>query len=288
MIDLHAHTKGSDGDKTPEELIDLAISKNIKALAITDHDTTASLERAIEYAKGKDIILIPGVEFGTKIDKGEMHILGLFLDYKDKILNERLDYLVQERNIRNKKFVEELNKLGFEITMEELEEVSGGKAIGKPHFAKIFLKKGYIKEGTEMFKKYFNQSPFKEIKRKAYLPKEVIETIKAANGIVILAHPQSLKLEEAELREKIKELKSYGLDGMECYHSKQTPEEMKLFREIAQENNLLITKGSDYHGPITKPNIQLGEGINGNIINDEEDEILEKILKKRKSMVSIK
>lgn len=278
MIDLHAHTNGSDGDKTPEELIDLAISKKMKALAITDHDTTASLKRAIEYAKDKDIILVPGIEFGAEVKKGEMHILGLFIDYKNKKLNDKLQYLIDGRNERNEKFVKEFNKIGFNVTMEELEEVSGGKAIGKPHFTKIFLQKGYIKEAEEAYAKYFRKSPFLDIKRCAYEPKEIIELIKEANGTVILAHPQSLKLNEQELREKIKELKSYGLDGLECYHSKQTPEEMKLFRKIALENNLLISKGSDYHGPITKPDIELGTGINNNIVNDEEDEILEKIL----------
>lgn len=281
MIDLHAHTTGSDGDKTPEELIDLAIKLNLKALAITDHDTTESLQRAVDYAKDKDIILVPGVEFGTKIDKGEMHILGLFIDYKNKELNKKLQKLIEARNVRNKKFVDEFNKIGFDITMEELEEVSGGKAIGKPHFAKVFLNKGYIKENRELFKKYFNKPPFEQIKRKSFLPKEVIEIIKEANGIAILAHPQSLKLNEKELREKVAELKSYGLDGLECYHSKQTPEEMELFKKIAKENNLLISKGSDYHGPITKPNIELGTGINNNIVSKEEDEILESLLNKR-------
>ena len=286
MIDLHAHTTGSDGDKTPEELIDLAISLKLKALAVTDHDTTDSLERALKYAEDKDIILIPGVEFGTHVDKGQMHILGLFIDYKNEELNRKLQELIEGRNIRNKRFVDEFNNLGFDITMQELEEVSGGKAIGKPHFAKIFLKKNYIKETEEMYTEYFNKPPFKQIKRRSFLPKEVIEIIKAANGTVILAHPQSLKLNEEELREKVKELKSYGLDGLECYHSKQTPEEMKLFRKIAKENDLLISKGSDYHGPITKPDIGLGTGVNNNIVSEEEDEILESLLNKR--IMSIK
>ena len=79
----------------------------------------------------------------------------------------------------------------------------------------------------------------------------------------------------------MRELKSYGLDGLECYHSKQTAEEMKLFRKIAKENDLLISKGSDYHGPITKPDIRLGTGINNNIVSDEEDEILKSLLNRK-------
>jgi len=144
LIDLHTHTIYSDGSKHPKDLIDLAISKKIKALAITDHDTIDSIERAVNYAQDKDIMLIPGIEFEAHVQKGQMHILGLFIDYKNKQLIEKLNFIKQARDIRNEKFIEEFNKLGFEITLEELKRVSNGKIIGKPHFAKVFLKKGYI------------------------------------------------------------------------------------------------------------------------------------------------
>ena len=197
---------------------------------------------------------------------------------------KKLEKIKIGRDERNDLFIKKFNEMGFEITLEELKKVSSGKIIGKPHFARIFLKNGYIKEKAEMFDKYFNQSPFKEMKRFSYTPKDVIETIKEANGIAILAHPQTLKLEEKELREKIKELKEYGLDGMECYHSKQTPKQMELFRKIAEYENLLITKGSDYHGPVVKPETELGTGNNNNIVIDNEEELLEKVQKYLKNM----
>lgn len=279
MIDLHSHTKASDGEKTPEELIGLAISKNISALAITDHDTVDGLEEAVNYAKNKNIKLIPGIELNAHVDKGQMHILGLFIDYKNKKFLEKLDYLKKSRASRNEKFIEELNKMGYEITMDELKAVSGGKTIGKPHFAKVFLNKNYIKTKNEMFDNFFNKPPLNKYKRDSYSPEETIAMIKEAGGIVILAHPQTLKLSFEELTEKLKELKSYGLDGLECYHSNQTSEEMDEFNKIAKELNLIITKGSDYHGPIVKPLIELGTGINNNIVLDNEDEILNNLLK---------
>lgn len=272
MIDLHTHTNGSDGEKTPEELIDLAISKKITALAITDHDTVDSIEKAVKYAKSKDILLIPGIEVEAQIKKGQMHILGLFVDYKNKELRKKLKYIKKARDSRNLKFIEEFNKLGFNITLDELKEVSEGKIIGKPHFAKIFLRKKYIKEKDEIFQNYFEKTPFKEIPKTIYGPEEVIKTLKEANAIVILAHPQSLKLENEELKEKIKELKKYGLDGLECYHSKQTKKQMEDFKNIAQEYGLIITKGSDYHGPNTKPGIELGTGKKNNIVLEESEE----------------
>lgn len=280
MIDLHTHTKASDGEKTPEELIDLAIKSNISALAITDHDTVDSLEIAEKYASTKrNFLFIPGIEMEAEFNNGQMHILGLFIDYKNQTLLDKLSYVKKERNLRNEKFINELNKMGYEITLDELKEISGGNTIGKPHFARIFLKKNYIKTKSEMFDRFFNQPPLSKYKKFSYSPKDVITILKNSGGTVILAHPQTLKLEKEEFIEKVIELKSYGLDGLECYHSKQTPEQMKEFKEIAQNLNLLISKGSDYHGPITKPETKLGTGKNNNIVSDDEYTILNNLLK---------
>ena len=282
MIDFHVHTNASDGEKTPIELINLAISKNIKAIAITDHDTVDGLEIAVNYSKGKDIIIIPGIELDVTVQKGQMHILGLFIDYNNKEFKDKLLNIKQSREKRNNKIIEELNKMGFEISLEELKKVSGGQTIGKPHFAKVFLNKGYINTKNEMFDKYFNKPPLSNLKKATYTAQQIISIIKKANGLAILAHPQNLKLEDKDLIDKIKELKTYGLDGIECYHSEQTKEEMIKFRKIADDLNLVITKGTDYHGPIVKSNIDLDTGINNNLIVDDEEKILENLLKYKK------
>lgn len=279
MIDLHVHTKASDGEKTSKELIDLAISKNIKAIAITDHDTVDGLESAVTYSKGKDILIIPGIELEVTVQKGQMHILGLFIDYNNEEFKNELLSIKQARENRNNKIIEELNKMGFEITLEEVRQESGGQTIGKPHFAKVFLNKGYIKTKNEMFDNYFNKPPLSNLKKASYTAQEIISMIKKANGIAILAHPQNLKLDDKDLMKKIKELKLYGLDGMECYHSEQTKEEMIKFRKIAEDLDLIITKGTDYHGPIVKSNIELATGIDNNLIIYNEDLILENLLK---------
>lgn len=285
MIDLHTHTRESDGEKTIEELIDLAISKKIKALAITNHDTADGIEKALNYAKDKNIIYIPGIELDTKVENGQMHILGLFINPEQEDLSEILENIRAERVVRNNRFIEEFNKMGFDINIEELKEVSNGNIIAKPHFAKVFLRKGYIQSTEEMFDKYFNQPPFSDIKKTQLIPEEVIKIIKKANGVAILAHPQSMKISDEKLVEKIKELKLYGLDGLECYHSGQTTEQMKRFKQIAKDLDLLITKGSDYHGPIVKPKIQLGTGTDYNIVSQDDDVILEKLLNYKKRII---
>lgn len=279
MIDLHTHTKASDGEKTPKELIDLALELNIKALAITDHDTIDGISPAISYSQNKNILLIPGIELEAKVDNGQMHILGLFIDYSNKNFIEKLNNIRNSRKNRNLKFIDEFKKLGFDISIDELKKISGGKTIGKPHFAKVFLNKNYIQNKYEIFDKYFNQPPFNKLEKNVYSPKDIITMIKEANGIAVLAHPQSLKLSIDELTKTLIELKSYGLDGLECIHSNQSSDEMLAFKNLAKSLNLIITKGSDYHGPIVKPDIKLGTGINGNIISNEEDIILETLLK---------
>lgn len=275
MIDLHTHTKFSDGEYTPEKCIDLAMSKGINALAITDHDTADGLEVAEEYAKGKDILLIPGIELEANVPKGQMHILGLFIDYKNAYFMKELEEIKNTRRCRNEKFIEELNRRGFEVTLEELKEVSSGNTIGKPHFAKVFLQKGYIQNKQEMFDRFFNQPPLKQLKKSTKTPRQIIELIKRANGMAVLAHPQFLKLNDEELLTKIRELKWYGLDGMECHHSKQTIEEMNKYNKIAKDLNLVITKGTDFHGPNVKPETELGTGNNNNLkIGEEQEEAI--------------
>lgn len=287
MIDLHAHTTASDGEKTPTELIDMALKENLEAIAITDHDTVDGIKEAYEYSKDKDILFVPGIELEANVEKGQMHILGLFIDFENQELNEILSKIKEGRNKRNDFFIREFNKMGFEITLDELKEVSGGKIIGKPHFAKVFLRKNYIQSKEEIFDNYFNKAPLNTVGKASFSPEILIKAIKNANGIAILAHPQSLKLDDNDLVEKIKELKSYGLDGLECYHSNQTSEQMTRFKEIAKELNLLISKGSDYHGPITKPDVELVYGKKGNIVSNEESEIIKKLLEYKKTLITL-
>ena len=194
MIDLHTHTTASDGDYSPEELIDIAISQGITTLAITDHDNTNGIERAIRYASSKNITLVPGIEVSANVTKGEMHILGLFIDHQDPVFKKYLDDLQEKRDVRNIRLVEKFNELGYNITIDDLKRISGGKVIGKPHFAKWFVENGYVKMSEDVYSTFFNKPDFKAIKKITYAPDDIIKHIKANGGLAILAHPQSLEL----------------------------------------------------------------------------------------------
>ena len=281
IIDLHSHTTASDGEYMPQKLIDRAIKKNISVLAITDHDTIDGLDEALSYSENKKIEIVPGIEFSAKVDIGKMHILGLYIDYLKPGFKKITDKLKKDREERNNKFIEMFNELGYDIKIDDVKKYAIGEVIAKPHFAQVLLEKGYIKEIEEAYDKFFNVPPLNTIKRMTLYPKEIIKTIKKANGIAILAHPKTLKLDCENFENKIKELISYGLDGIECYHSTHTFDEIEEYIRIAKKYNLLISKGSDYHGPRVTPEIELGRGKHDNILSQKEAEFYE-ILKNYK------
>jgi len=271
MIDLHIHTTASDGEFSPSEIIDKALEIGLTHIAITDHDTINGLNEAINYAKEKNIVVIPGVELNAEVSKGQMHILGYYIDYSNQEFIKAMKAFEDGRNDRNDKFIEEFNKLGINISLEDVKKYATGTVVGKPHFAKVLLDKGFIQNIEECFDNFFNKEPFKNIKRISYSPEDVIKLIKNAGSLAVLAHPQTLKLDNKELEEAILQLKNYGLDGIECYHSKQTDEQMQYFKILAEKHNMIITLGSDYHRDISLSNIKLGRGKNNNLINSLPD-----------------
>lgn len=278
MIDLHVHTTASDGEYMPSKIVKMAKENNVTTVAITDHDTIEGIEEAIEAGTKLGIEIIPGIELNAKVPKGKMHIVGYFFDINNKEFLKKMAELKKDREDRNQQFIEEFNKKGIAITLEQVKKYVIGNVVGKPHFARALYDNGYIKDIEEAYSNYFNVEPFNEIKRKGITPREAIQIIKNAGGIAVIAHPVTLKLDDEELKNKIQELKEYGLDGIECYNNIHTKEDIKKLKEIAQENNLLITAGSDFHGPITTPNVKIGRGKDDNIISDIPD-MLEKIKK---------
>lgn len=283
MIDLHVHTTASDGEFEPRAVVRRAKDKGVTTIAIADHDTVEGLEEAIEEGNKIGIEVIPAIELNAKVEKGKMHILGYYINYNDTNFAKKTELLKKDRENRNIKFIKEFNRQNVNITLEQVKKYGMGNVIGKPHFAKALLENGYINDIKEAYSKFFNVSPLKEIERKLITPKEAIELIKSAGGIAVIAHPITLKLNEEELDKKIKELKSYGLSGMECYNNIHTQEDVVKLKEIAKANGMIITAGSDFHGPINTPGVEIGSGKNGNIISDIPDmlENLKKLTKLR-------
>jgi hypothetical protein len=245
LIDLHVHSTASDGTCTPEELLEEAADKGIEVLAITDHDTINGVKELPNVFK--DVIVIKGVEISAEFN-GVLHILGYSVDPNNERIDQTLTELQDYRLKRNLIMIEKMKSHGFDITLEELKEVGNDDLIGRPHFASLMIKKGYVDSYDEAFEKYLKKGALFYVDKKRLSPKESIEMILEADGIPVIAHPYQTGLPDEEFEGLIKELKGYGLAGIEVFYPYHTDEMIEFYLNIAKKYELVVTAGSDYHG----------------------------------------
>jgi len=256
-IDLHIHTTASDGEKTPKEIVDLAIKNNVKFFAITDHDTIDGIKEAVEYSKDKDVEVISGIEIGCKEFEHQpfdIHIVGLFVDLNNKELIEFVKKMKESRVKQKIKMIEILNKLGYKITFEEFKKEAPGGIYGNPHLANILFRKYPEKFKTyqQIFEELLGGGKKVSVQRegKKYKISEVVELIHRAGGIAILAHPGFLVNKAEEIIDIFVKAEGDGIE-VDCdYRNIKNVSEKDLiekFRKIANEKNLLISGGTDFH-----------------------------------------
>lgn len=271
IIDLHTHTNFSDGELSPEKLIREAIQNRVGTIAITDHDTIRgiqSLDKESQIILDSGIQIIDGIELSAKTKKGRMHILGYDIDLQNNDLNNKMSELRDNAFNATLSVMEQIKRdYGIVFSYEDIKNlINSTHNIGRPDLAKLCIKYGYASSVQDAFDKYLIDAHNKTRSTGKGLPyQECLELIKKSNGIPVLAHPKTLELSEKELLILIREMIEYGLQGIEVYHSSHTKEEMELYLSIAKKFNLLISGGSDYHGPLVKPNINLGTGENNNL-----------------------
>ena len=259
IIDLHTHTTESDGSFTPEELILEAKRKGLSAIAITDHDTFSGIDKAIPVALANEIELIPGIEFSTDYNGKEVHVVGLYIDITHPHLNAKLKEFRECRDNRNVLIVENLQKEGFDITMEALKAENTDCVITRANIARFLYEHGMIPSIQTAFEKYIGDDCKCFVNRFKVSPMEAVELIKEAGGIAILAHPLLYHMSTSVLQKMVDELKSAGLDGIEAIYCTYSAAEEREMKEFARKNNLLISGGSDFHGS-TKPKLELATG----------------------------
>jgi len=265
ICDLHTHTTASDGSDTPEQLVLKAKKVGLSAIAVTDHDTVCGLEEAKKTARDAGIELVPGVELSINFHKGNMHMLGYYMDTADAGFQEILKRVQGARAERNPQILALLDNLGISISMDELETLSKGGQIGRPHIARAMVEKGYVKSVSEAFDKYLKRGARAYAPKSILSPEEAIQVLRDAKGIPVLAHPFSLLTSsEKELDTIVFELKEAGLMGIECYYSEHDRAFTSVCLGLAQKYQLVVTGGSDYHGK-AKPHIMLGRG-RGNLV----------------------
>ncbi len=270
LIDLHTHSNASDGTLSPKDLIYYAASKGVSVLALTDHDTVSGLAEAMAAAKlinvdnPNSFSLIPGIEFAAFYNSRDIHILGLNIDSEHKGLIEIIDCAIEDRNRRNDKIIELFHKDGIPIQLEDLQNGRDNVAITRAHFARYLIDHGFVADRSEAFAKYMNPGCKFYVAREHLEPKVAIKTILDVGGIPVLAHPLLYKLNQNQLEALLRELISYGLQGLEVFYSSNINNDTDYLRSLANKYGLIMTGGSDFHGS-NKPDIDIGVG-RGNLV----------------------
>ena len=271
-VDLHTHTNHSDGTCTPTELVQLALSKGLKALAITDHDITTANEEALKIGAQVGVNVVAGVELSADYSlpgNGHLDILGLFIDPNDPGLNQALHHLRRERVKRSEKILERLAGIGIPLSLSEVQAESAGGSAGRPHIARVMMRRGYVEGIDQAFQKYLKQGAPAYVDKKKFPAAECINLIAEAGGIAVIAHPYSIGYATyQELGDEILNLKKLGLQGIESYYSNYSDSMSRWLRTFAKDNEMLVSGGSDFHGSV-KPNTQLGSGPGNLHVPDE-------------------
>jgi 3',5'-nucleoside bisphosphate phosphatase len=263
--DLHIHSNLSDGSDSPEELVKLAKAAGLTAIALTDHDITDGIARATSEGRGTNVEVIPGIEFTTESKRCEAHILGYFIDTANSELNEALARIQEGRVKRIYKIAKKLQAQKVEIDPAEVLALSGGKAPGRPHVARLLVNMGIVPTIKEAFNRYLDSRSPAYVPHYKLTPAEAVGLIKRSGGIPVFAHPLISNCDEL-----IEELAGVGLRGIEAIYPGYSPEVTERYRALAIKHGMLITGGSDYHGANFAREQKLGELL-------VPDEIVEKL-----------
>lgn len=269
MIDLHVHTTASDGQYKPAQIIQKAAEKNIKVIAITDHDTIAGLPEALEEGKRTGITVVPGIELNITFPSGEFHLLGLGLKEASDSLNTIVENVIKNRRERNLQIIEKMNADGVPLTEAELSEDFPDTVIGRPHFAAELVKYKVVKTRQQAFDQYLARG------RKWYVPRictnldEAIVAIRESGGVPVIAHPMSLYLSWGRLPDFLTDCYEKGVVGIEAFHPGARVTECLRLEELGRKIGFVITAGSDFHGEKIRSDRRLGHTCGNKKIDDK-------------------
>ncbi len=281
MIDLHVHSSCSDGTYSPAEIARLAGEKKLAAVALTDHDSVRGIREFMESGRNyPQTEFIPGVEISSVYGSRELHFVGLYIDYENEEFLAFLEKMRQGRLLRNIGIAGKLASLGYPIDTEILDYVHDD-SIGRPHFAAYLVNHYNFADMHEVFEKYLRRNCSAYVPRELPMPSEAIEIIRRAGGVAIWAHPlfRDQKNSGGFLRRMVKKLKTYGLSGLECYYSMFGVAETQMLLNAAEQNELLASGGSDFHGA-NRPGVDIATGGGKMCVPSE---LLEKIHEYKKN-----
>lgn len=265
-IDLHVHSNKSDGSKTPQELVDLAITKGLSSFALTDHDTVDGVMDAVLYAarlkeEGVPNVpeVIPGIELSTEYMGKDVHIVGLYIDYASESFRTTLKGFTEARVERNRKMCSLIAEDGVDISYEKLASEFPDSVLTRAHYAVYLVNHGVCLSKEDAFGKYLGDHTKYFVPREKITPEMAVELILGAGGIPVLAHPILYHFSDARLEELVVRLKAAGLIGIEAIYCTYNQAEERQIRKLAAKYDLCLSGGSDYHGA-AKPGLEMGTG----------------------------
>ncbi len=241
MVDLHMHSNVSDGVLSPAELAATAARAGLAAFALTDHDTLEGLKEAFIASKLHKIEFVPGIEMSCLLGEREVHILGYYPQQND-LLTNTLEFMQDERRRRIEKMINALRGLGFKLKIDDLKAEALEAAPGRLHLARLLLKRKYVHTVDEAFKLYLGKGKPAYVPRNLLAAADVMLLLNSSGAITVLAHPGQ------EGKNDVDSLLCHGLQGVEVFHPDHNPSMAKYYKKIAENKNLLITGGSDFHG----------------------------------------
>ena len=265
MIDLHVHSTASDGSFSPLEIMAMAKKAEVRAISITDHDTIDGVKEILKYPLPPSPEFITGVEISCEPpsefrEVGSVHLLGYGFSIYDKKLNSIFDDAKISRAQRNPKIIEKLNSLGFDITVEQVENRFDADQTGRPHIAEFMMEKGYVKTFKEAFDNYLGKDKIAYVDKHKVSCRQAIQTIRKAGGISVLAHPGLLRFNKSnQIENFIDALMADGLAGIEVYYTDHDDLMTSFYKDLADQKKLMMTGGSDFHGSFNQ-GVHLGSG----------------------------
>lgn len=260
MIDLHCHSLFSDGTNTPGELVALAEKGGLSALALTDHDTTAGLERFRDAGAPSPVEAVPGIELSAGFGGVPLHMLGYYFDPENRALQESLGWVRDGRAERNVQILAKLNALGYALTMDDVGKHAGDGVVGRPHFAAALMEAGHFKHPSKIYRQLLGKGKAAYVNRRRLSPEKCVELIRGAGGVAVIAHPGQMKLTNNRLRRLIRRLLPVGLGGLEVLHPSHQAHQAQAYERICDEFGLALSGGTDFHGGLT-PDLSLGTGF---------------------------
>lgn len=245
-VDLHMHSWVSDGDVSPTEVVRHAEKAKLDVIAVTDHDTAGGVQEALKASEGRSVSIVPGIEISTMHEGRELHILGYWIDPTAPTIVAHQEHAVGRRRRRMEAMVARLCDLGMEVTIEDVDKAAGESVhvLGRPHLARALLALGHTRYFSEAFDRWIGDDGPAYVAEGFPTPPDAIETIHAAGGKAVWAHPPTDWFSEG-----IDLLAEWGLDGIECYRPGSSSMDVEMFEAAAERLRLLRTGGSDWHGP---------------------------------------